>query len=353
MKCVIVGYGRIGRELKIQAESVGYQVVAYTTSKRITMYTGHSEDFEVPGDPTSIRAKLVPFCKKEDVQLAFFAIPSGGDGSDELNLMRPFLTNRIPVVTAGKAAMANQFNALENDIHLIGCDASVGGGTGFLPTLDQCIIANDRSPITIKGVLNGTMNYILSGIWEGRPMHAVLREAIDLGYAEPFAEGQKPDALTVFRDEIGDVTKKVAITVNRGLRQSIGFSILPNDIRATDLTEKALMRYAQENARMKYVVQISTEDFTPIVDEKAPGSISLHQAALHIVGGFCHVPAGSPLDGWLPHGVGNAFKISQGGGEILLSGEGAGPRATARRMVLNANRLAPAAQKVVPLRKQA
>lgn len=345
MNCIIFGNGRIGKELMIQANERGYKVVGVVTrSHLLDTASSGTELFGIRAHPENMLKTILPFCDQKQVALAFFAIPSGGNGAAECMLMRPFVMNGIPVITAGKSAMANRFGDLEAYEKLIGCDASVGGGTGFLPTLEQNIIYDEREPITIKGVFNGTMNYILSGRWGGRLVEAVLREAIVQGYAEPVPEGQKPNAHTIFLDEIEDVKKKVTITQVRALRRRMGRMIKLDEFKTVPLGEKDLDGYLAESARVKYVVEMSTEEFRPEIDENAPGSISLHTSGLNVVGGFCNVPADSALDRWLPDGVGNAFKIIQGGNEILVSGEGAGPKVTARRMILNAHRLAPQSQ---------
>lgn len=337
-KCVIIGFGRIGKEVLEQARKAGYKDVAWFTSTGVSGQFHYGSSQYDKGTPKQIAEGIRRVCDQHDVRLAFVAIPSSGDGTMELAIMQALISCNVRIVVAGKAALSQRFRDLEPHIDMIGSDAAVGGGTGILPSIEQNILLLDPSPIMLKGVFNGTMNYVLSGRWRHRPMDALLWEAQKLGYAEP-TFGTHNAAFGLFSDEIADVRKKTVIVINRTLRKRIGAILVPDDIPYVPLTEAALESYTCEGARCKYVVQISTESSRFPGDESAPGSLKLDMDGLHVHAGFCHVPADSAIDKWLPDGVGNAVEISQGGNHVLVSGEGAGPVATARRMVLNAHRL--------------
>lgn len=92
------------------------------------------------------------------------------------------------VVTANKDLLAAHGDELLRKAAEKGCDlfyeASVAGGIPILKTVVEGF-SSDR--ITqIMGIVNGTTNYILTKMTqEGLPFEQVLREAQELGYAEP------------------------------------------------------------------------------------------------------------------------------------------------------------------------
>lgn len=63
-------------------------------------------------------------------------------------------------------------------------EASVGGGIPVLRPLKESLAANRMQKV--MGIVNGTTNYILTQMTQyGRPYEEALREAQELGYAEP------------------------------------------------------------------------------------------------------------------------------------------------------------------------
>ena len=349
---VIFGAGNVGGELRRQAEALGHTVVAqYRRNQLIVGGTfaivggkpdivdGHIIRYNRLND-IAIRRDFARFDEKYGFRYVLSAMPSGGDGTFEAELLRVSTEMRKSPVTAGKAAIANQSEQLEDILDKIGCDAAVGGGIGIIPKLEQDLMLDDPAPISGQFVANATMNKILSGRWRREPMNRLIHECCTLGYAEPESDGAMPSAFRVFTVEIDDVRKKIVILVNKILRRRIKAILKFEDIKLTPLTESALAAYTAESARYKYVVYLSTVPFNPPeIDRKEPGSVWFTMNGLHIVGGFRHVPADSALDKWLPDGVGNAFEFEQAGNPTLASGEGAGRIPTARRMLLNMMRM--------------
>lgn len=93
-----------------------------------------------------------------------------------------------PVVTANKDVMAEYgadvFAAAEAGGVDVYFEASVGGGIPIIRPLKDSLGANRIR--SIMGIVNGTTNYILTRMTlEGREFAAALKEAQDLGYAEP------------------------------------------------------------------------------------------------------------------------------------------------------------------------
>jgi len=91
------------------------------------------------------------------------------------------------VVTANKAVIALHGNELigtakRNDIFL-GFEAAIAGSIPVVKTLRESLVGNSISKIV--GIVNGTCNFMLSGMSEsGCSFGAILKEAQTLGYAE-------------------------------------------------------------------------------------------------------------------------------------------------------------------------
>jgi homoserine dehydrogenase len=91
------------------------------------------------------------------------------------------------VVTANKALIAHYgkeiFTAAKKKGVDIGFEASVGGGIPIIKAIREGFIANKI--LSIRGIMNGTSNYILSRMTEeGKEFGDVLRQAQIEGYAE-------------------------------------------------------------------------------------------------------------------------------------------------------------------------
>jgi homoserine dehydrogenase len=91
------------------------------------------------------------------------------------------------VVTANKALLAEHgaeiFDAGRRHGRAIAFEASVAGGIPIIAALAQCLAANQIT--SLQGILNGTSNFILTGMSEQGCSYAeVLAEAQKRGYAE-------------------------------------------------------------------------------------------------------------------------------------------------------------------------
>lgn len=92
-----------------------------------------------------------------------------------------------PIVTANKALLSTAGPALaraaENAGVTLGFEASVGGGIPIMRVLREALVG-DRN-LEVYGIVNGTANYILSRMTEGKgDFAAVLAEAQAMGLAE-------------------------------------------------------------------------------------------------------------------------------------------------------------------------
>lgn len=110
-----------------------------------------------------------------------------GDLNDSYKYIKAALSNNKHVVTANKEVVSNHLTELvslaksKNKGFLF--EASVGGGIPIVKPLKQCAKINDISEI--KGILNGTTNFILTKMLEETlSFEEALNLAQNLGYAE-------------------------------------------------------------------------------------------------------------------------------------------------------------------------
>jgi homoserine dehydrogenase len=90
-------------------------------------------------------------------------------------------------------------------------ETTCGAGLPVIVTLNRLVASGDRVQ-RILGSFSGTLGYVMTGLQEGRPFSAVVREAYDRGYTEPDP-----------RDDLGgvDVARK-ALILGRGLGWRLG-----------------------------------------------------------------------------------------------------------------------------------
>jgi len=103
------------------------------------------------------------------------------------SFMLKAIENKKHVVTANKALLSVHgkeiFEAAAKNNVEVGFEASVGGGIPVIKALKEGLVANKIN--FIKGIMNGTANYILSQMTDhGTDFKDVLKEAQELGFAE-------------------------------------------------------------------------------------------------------------------------------------------------------------------------
>ncbi len=110
-----------------------------------------------------------------------------------------FLKNKVPIITANKALLAEYSDTLfplaKQNQTFIACEASCGGGIPILQTLLYGLRANQIDEF--HGVLNGTCNFILSQmVTTGCSYNETLRQAQEIGLAEanPYLDISGTDA---------------------------------------------------------------------------------------------------------------------------------------------------------------
>jgi homoserine dehydrogenase len=225
----------------------------------------------------------------------------GGD-TTALDLIRRGLAANKPVVTANKAILAAHGNELMagRGRQLLRFEAAVAGAIPIIQGLSGGLAANRLGGLF--GIINGTCNYIFGEMEaNGTAFDEVLAEAQRLGYAE---------ADPSFDIDGIDAAHKLTILLALGFTGSFDLSaVFVEGIRHVTVAD---IRFAQElGFKIKHLGIIQNTD--------AGVEARVHCALV-------------PGDALLANvtGVMNAVQInSDGAGETLFSGPGAGGEATA------------------------
>lgn len=110
-------------------------------------------------------------------------IDNGGEG---LKNIEHALKNGKDVVTVNKGPLALKFSELmkiaEKNGAKLRYEGSVGGAMPMINLCNECLAGQKIK--SIRGIFNGTCNFILSRMDSGLPFEQALREAQQLGYAE-------------------------------------------------------------------------------------------------------------------------------------------------------------------------
>ena len=171
------------------------------------------------------------------------------DGEPGLTHIQAALMKGMHVVTANKgpAALAGkdlQMLAHQNHVQFR-MESTVMAGTPVLSTIRQGL-AGSRIR-SIRGLLNGTTNYILTAMAEGRAYDEVLKEAQGQGYAEA-----DPTA-----DVEGyDVVAKILILAFLAFGHSLKFEQVARQ-GITAVTKEQVSHAVHNNARIKLVASLN------------------------------------------------------------------------------------------------
>jgi homoserine dehydrogenase len=212
------------------------------------------------------------------------------------------------VVTANKALLAQHgaevFDAARAHGRAVAFEASVAGGVPIIAALAECLAANQIQ--SLQGILNGTCNFILTGMTEnGQSYAAALAEAQRRGYAEadPTLDVNGTDAahkLAILVQIAFGVAVPVAAIERRGIAE----------IDALDI------RFARE---LGYTIKLLAETW-----------LSGDRLALHVSPVLLRHLA--PLA--MVRGAYNAiYVVGDAVGDALFAGQGAGQMPTASAVV--------------------
>ncbi|MCC5824509.1 MAG: homoserine dehydrogenase [Phycisphaerales bacterium] len=131
------------------------------------------------------------------------------------------------VVTANKALLAERWDRLHelaeaHGVSILG-SASVGGG---VPMLEALASRPGHTPRSVRGVLNGTTNFVLDQIAEGVTPKDAITDAQQRGYAEA--------------DPSGDIDGHDAANKLCVIARTLGVALAPDAVVRDDFTEANL-----------------------------------------------------------------------------------------------------------------
>jgi len=224
------------------------------------------------------------------------------------SIMLKLLESGKDVVTANKALLAEHgpelFDRARELGRSIAFDASVCGGIPIITNISQCFSANQIQ--SLRGILNGTTNFILSQMEEnGADYATVLKEAQRLGFAEADPTMDVTGA---------DAAQKLAILAHLAFGARVHWRDIP--LLGIDTLDAADIRYAgQLGYRIKLMASAHRRE----------GGLELHV-------GPTLVRSGLPMAE--VRGAFNAVSvIGDEVGPLFYHGLGAGQRPTASAVV--------------------
>lgn len=225
------------------------------------------------------------------------------DGEPGLTHMKEAMKLGKHVVTSNKGPLVVAFQELEELSEEAGIEfrysATVGGAIPILG-LAKKQLSGDRVS-EIRGVLNGTTNYILTRMSnEGVPFDVVLHEAQELGIAE------KDPTLDI---EGIDTASKMTILANALLDRNVSL----DDVEVEGITriDPDVTRLAQDTGNELRLVGVASSDILEVSPKL--------------------VPSGNPLAvGGTLNSVTLETDLAR---EITITGFGAGPRETSSALL--------------------
>lgn len=222
-------------------------------------------------------------------------VKTGGAG---LRNIRHALESGKDVITVNKGPLALNFHELVEIAKKNRCkfrfEGSVGGAMPIINLCSESLVGEEIK--SIRGIFNGTCNYILSKMDKGQPFEQALKEAQQLGYAETDPTNDI---------EGYDSACKVVILANAVFNRDVTF----NDVEITgitSITEEAISLAASRNMVIRLIGEVS--------DTKLEVSPRL-------------IPKGHPLG--ITGTLNKAQIVTDLAGPVTVSGRGAGRMETA------------------------
>lgn len=187
VKVGLLGFGNIGtgtyKTLEMNRKHIEATAgVNIVFTKMLVSNINKNRDIQLPKEMLTVNPDDILLDPEIDVVIELL-----GGIEPASSYMLKALNNQKHVVTANKAAVAANFDALmqaakENKV-MFRFEASVGGGIPILNALSTALTANQYEEIL--GIVNGTTNYILTQMTEyGLEYDSVLKVAQDKGFAE-------------------------------------------------------------------------------------------------------------------------------------------------------------------------
>ena len=233
LRVAIAGYGVVGQALveRLRTEP-GFVVVAILVRD---IYRGR----QIP-PPVPLTSDLQAFLKVE-ADIAIDAMSCDETGAFLCNAVLPkgrhLVSASKRVINSGQSRFSRLAEA--NQVRLL-YSAAVGGSACVLETTDR---ARAAGPIVeFTAILNGTVNFILDGLYAGLSFDEAMREAREAGFAEEDCD---------FDLSGDDAAAKLRLVAHR----AFGDQLQEVEVETEALNPTALARIAESTERW---VQVST-----------------------------------------------------------------------------------------------
>lgn len=199
------------------------------------------------------------------------------DAEPALSHIRTALTQGMHVITANKgpvALHAQELLALARQHHaLLGVEATVMAGTPVISTIREGLAG--ATIHAVRGILNGTTNYILSAMATGRDYQDVLAEAQALGYAE-----SDPTADVEGYDAVAKTLILAALAFGEPLRIE---QVRRQGI--TGVTKEQVIAAAERGQRIRLIASLRRDDATGTLQANvAPTNLPLSDPLTRVDG---------------------------------------------------------------------
>jgi homoserine dehydrogenase len=179
------------------------------------------------------------------------------------------------VVTSNKGPAALKYNEMkkladEKGVRFL-IEGTVCSGTPILNLTDGPLAGCEIT--SIRGILNGTTNYMLTEMEKGMDYNDVLKTAQELGYAEADPSGDV---------EGHDAQGKVTILAN----VVMGASLAVSDVSCkgiTGITPKDMAKAKQQNSRWKLIGSVEKKD-GEVTGSVAPEMVPLSHPLAGVMG---------------------------------------------------------------------
>ncbi len=180
IKIGIVGVGTVGESVvKILEENK--DIIRARSGKEIVVKSGVVRNLSKKRD-VSIKLTDNYLDVTTDPEIDIVVELMGGV-EDAYKVVKSAIENNKAVVTANKALLAyHRFELQKLSKKPFEYEASVAGGIPIIKALREGLSANHIE--SIKGIINGTCNYMLTKMKNGADYSTILKEAQELGYAE-------------------------------------------------------------------------------------------------------------------------------------------------------------------------
>ena len=298
MRAIMLGCGVVGGGV-IERLPDGIELVGILTR---TPRSGGISGYQVYTDADAI------FALKPD--LVIEALPGGAEAEA---LVERAVREGCHVVTANKDVAARRPDLVEATKaagRVFACSSAVGGGAPVLETVARLRESGVKVG-RVRGVLNGTSNFVLDRLASGRNLDASVKEAQDAGFAEA--------DLSADLDGL-DAANKLALIA----REAWGVDLDPATIPTAsirDLPANVLDAARLEGRRIRQVGCLSR-------------SVSGVRAEVRLEA----LPLTDPLA--RARAEGNVVVLlPERGAEVIVAGKGAGRLPTAGSLIGDLNRL--------------